>query len=103
MRTMRDKQLIPIALVWILIGVLSIVFMLDILHENSELRVAADGDVNDDGKVDDRDLFLIRKHLLGARDTNIPRGDWNRNGFLDEMDYEITVAVKEFWDDYEQR
>lgn len=102
MRTMRDKTGIAIALVWILVSALSLVFMLDILHENNELRVAADGDVNDDGNVDDRDLFLIRKHLLGAKDTNIPRGDWNRNGFLDEMDYEITVAVKEFWDDYER-
>ena len=48
------------------------------------------GDVNNDGKIDQYDYILVKRHYFGTRyltDDEMTRGDVNRDGKVDQYDY----------------
>ena len=48
------------------------------------------GDVNNDGKIDQYDYILVKRHYFGTRyltDDEMIRGDVNRDGKVDQYDY----------------
>ena len=48
------------------------------------------GDVNNDGKIDQYDYILVKRHYFGTRyltDDEMTRGDVNEDGTVNQFDY----------------